>query len=204
VLCHLLAYSIWRWPVDISKKVTNPYCRLLSVYELRHFCNQPSAKSDQRSPQNENAILCCVVEATAHLRGVVIGHTGMMELRFAGEYRKRSGGIHVFRCHFLYHESHGTEPATTGWAAAGIRVISLQLWHIKITLQLANWAKYWEEGWSSKNRLWAVTVFSLLVQTRRNVMWGWGEVALTEWFGAPRRDSLAKGLSAAYIRFTER
>lgn len=33
---------------------------------------------------------------------------------------------------------------------------------------------------------------------------GWGEVALTEWFGAPRRDSLAKGLSAAYIRFTER
>ena len=30
------------------------------------------------------------------------------------------------------------------------------------------------------------------------------KVALTEWFGAPRRDSLAKGLSAAYKRSTER
>ena len=29
-------------------------------------------------------------------------------------------------------------------------------------------------------------------------------VALTEWFGAPRRDSLVKGLSAPYIRFADR
>jgi len=119
--------------------------------------------------------MCCMVEATAHLRGLcVIEHTGMMELGFAGEYRKRSGNP-VFRCHFFHHESHvtihGTEPATKGWAA-GIRVLSFQLWHNEITLQLANWAKYWEECWGSKNRLWAVTVFSLLVQTRRDVKGG--------------------------------
>lgn len=113
--------------------------------------------------------MSCIAEATTHLRGLCM-------IEHAGQYRKSSGNP-VFRCHFLQHECHvttdGTEPATRGWAA-GIPVLSLQMWHIKITLLLANWATYWEERWGSKNRLWAVTVFSLLVQTRRNVMGGGG------------------------------
>ena len=48
LLCDPLASSFWRWLVDISKKVTNPYCSLLSVNELRHFSTSqvPSRKNE--------------------------------------------------------------------------------------------------------------------------------------------------------------
>jgi len=59
-----------------------------------------------------------MVEATAHLTGLcVIEHTGMMELGFAREYRKRSGNPRVslpFSPSGISLTIQGTEPASTG------------------------------------------------------------------------------------------